>query len=206
MPITFPVSTRTLVIHHGSNIHVYYPQVNRMKDTTLANHIKQLIIKDTQTLINLQVGNMPSTLEEMLGSYALKNNQRKVFSLTLTNYTYHEKAAHGMTFIKALTFDLTKEKKVNLADLFKPRSDYKQRLSKLVEEQIIARDVPLLGAFTGIKPDQDFYIADKTLVLFYQLYDITPYVYGFPMFPINIYDIQDIINKDGPLERLVENN
>ncbi|WP_255323435.1 RsiV family protein [Priestia megaterium] len=60
----------------------------------------------------------------------------------------------------------------------------------------------VLGEYKGIKPDQDFYIADKSLVLFYQLYDLTPYVYGIPYFPISIYAIQDIIEDESPLGQM----
>ena len=35
------------------------------------------------------------------------------------------------------------------------------------------------------------------------LYELTPSVYGFPMFPISVYDIQDIIDENGPLGRLI---
>ncbi|WP_337445661.1 RsiV family protein [Ornithinibacillus scapharcae] len=68
------------------------------------------------------------------------------------------------------------------------------------------RDIQLIEDFTEISPNQDFYIADKSLVIYFQLYEITPYVYGFPMFPISVYQIQDIIREDGPLGRMAENN
>ena len=56
--------------------------------------------------ISQQVGDMPTTVEEMLGLYEIKNNQRQVLSLSISNYTYHQQAAHGMTVIQSLTFDL----------------------------------------------------------------------------------------------------
>ena len=49
-------------------------------------------------------------------------------------------------------------------------------------------------------------MADKALVIYFQLYDITPYVFGFPMFPISVYEIQDIIDENGPLGRMAVNN
>ena len=60
----------------------------------------------------------------MIGEFEIKNNQRQVLSLSLSNYTYHYHAAHGMTYIKSLTFDLQKEKQCKLKDLFKPGSNY----------------------------------------------------------------------------------
>lgn len=205
MAISFPVDVRTLKISSGPKRNVYYPQVANMQNVGLQRMINQAIVNQTQQLIDEQVGEMPTEVEEMIGSYEIKNNQRNVLSLSLSNYTYHHHAAHGMTFIKSLTFDLEKGKQCTLRDLFKQGSNYVQRLSALIREQIEQRQIQTLGDFTTIRPDQDFYIADKTLVVYFQLYEITPYVFGFPMFPISVYDLQDIINEDGPLGRLAEN-
>ncbi|MGN7479346.1 DUF3298 domain-containing protein [Solibacillus silvestris] len=164
------------------------------------------ITEQVKELISQQIGNMPTTVDQMLGLYEIKNNQRQVLSLSLSNYTYHQHAAHGMTYIQSLTFDLEKERICTLGDLFKPGSDYVKRISDLVELQIQARDIPLLGEFTGIQPNQDFYIADKALVIYFQLYEITPYVVGLPMFPISVFDLIDIIDETGPLSRMAVNN
>lgn len=206
MPVSLPVSIEPRMISNGPKQVVYYPKVVRMRSRNFQRTINRTIVAETQKLIHEQVGNMPSTVEEMQGSFEIKNNQREVLSLSLSNYTYHAHAAHGMTFIRSLTFDLEKEKICSLKDLFKPGSDYVKRLSDLVAAQIKERDIPLLGEFTGIRPDQDFYIADKALVIYFQLYEITPYVAGFPMFPISVFDLQDIIEESGPLGRMAVNN
>lgn len=206
MPNSFPVQIRTHQVSAGPNKIVYYPQVILMNNYLIQNYINQTIIKETQGLIDQQVGETPSTVAEMLGTYEIKNNQRDVLSLTLTNYTYHDKAAHGMTYKRSLTFDIKTGKRYELKDLFKSDSNYIERLSTIIKEQIKARNIQLIEDFTLISPNQDFYIADKTLVIYFQLYDITPYVFGFPMFPISVYEIQDIIREDGPLGKMVENN
>ncbi|MEO4052345.1 DUF3298 domain-containing protein [Solibacillus sp. CAU 1738] len=206
MSISFPVSIQTMNVYSDQQKVVYYPQVCSMQNLELEKYINRLIVRETQQLIDKQVGNMPTIVQEMLGSYEIKNNQRNVLSLSLSNYTYHYHAAHGMTYIKSLTFDLQKGVYCQLKDLFKPGSDYVRRLSLLIHEQIKQRNIQLLEDFTVIRPDQDFYIADKVLVIYFQLYEITPYVEGFPMFPISVYDIQDIIDEEGPLGRMAQNN
>jgi len=205
MPIILPVNIKTASISGGPNKRVIYPQVIDMQNLQTEKLINRTIVNQTQELINQQVGNMPTTVEEMLGLYEIKNNQRNVLSLSLSNYTYHYHAAHGMTYIKSLTFDLEKAKSFELKELFKPGSDYIQRLSTIIKEQIVERKIQLITDFTEIKPNQDYYIADKSLVIYFQLYDITPYVFGFPMFPISIYDIQEIIDEKGPLGRMAVN-
>ncbi len=205
MPNTLPIKVNSAKTSSGPNKTVLYPQVV-MRNKQLQWFINETISKQTQQLIDQQVGNMPTAVAEMLGSYEIKNNQRQVLSFSLSNYTYHDHAAHGMTYIKSLTFDLNKGKLCELKDLFKPGSDYIQKLSALIQAQIKLRDIQLINEFTAIKPNQEFYIADKVLVIYFQLYDITPYVFGFPMFPISVYDIQDIIDENGPLGRMAVND
>ena len=76
-------------------------------------------------------------------------------------------------------------------------------LSEKIKKQIKERDIPVLGEFNKIRIDQDYYIADLSLVIFFQLYEITPYVYGIPYFPISIYEIEDIIDDNGPLGKML---
>ncbi|GGA71747.1 hypothetical protein GCM10008025_14520 [Ornithinibacillus halotolerans] len=194
------------MISSGPDIVVYYPIVFNMDDKALEQYINQSIIEETQKLINKQISEMDTPIVSMVGTFEIKNNQRDVLSITLTNYAYHDKAAHGMTYIVSLTFDLEKGKKCELADLFKPGSNYVERTSELIKEQIRVREISLINEFTEISPNQQFYIADKTLVIYFQLYDLTPYVFGFPMFPISVYDLQDIIDEEGPLGRMAQNN
>lgn len=201
-----PVQTHTICISLGNNQIVYYPQVNLSGNDIWQYKINATISDQVRELIWIQIGNMPTTVEEMLGLYEIKNNQRLVLSFSLSNYTYHYMAAHGMTYIKSLTFDLEQEKICTLADLFLPESNYVEVISRIVKKQIEQRDIPLLDGFTEIRPDQDFYIADKSLVIYFQLYEITPYVVGFPMFPISVFDLEDIIVPNGPLAKMAINN
>lgn len=206
MPITLPAEIQTFVIGNDSNQTVYYPHVSLKDNHNLQYMINRDIIQKTQQLIDQQAADAPSSLVEMLGYYEIKNNQRDVLSFTFSNYAYHYQAAHGMTYINSLTYDLQKQTSCTLEDLFKPNSNYTERLSALIREQIKQRDIPVINEFEGIAPNQDYYIADKTLVIYFQLYELAPYAFGFPMFPISVYAIQDIIDEEGPLGRLAENN
>lgn len=205
MAINFPAGIKTMTISTGPTKVVYYPRVTGMQNRQLQDLINSTIVKENQQLITQQTGAMDTTVVDLYGYYEIKNNQRDVLSLSLSNYVYHYHAAHGMTVIKSLTFDLQKGKQVSLKDLFKLGSDYVKRLTELISIQIKQRDIPLLVDFKAIRPDQDFYIADKALIIYFQLYEITPYAYGFPMFPISVYDLQDIIDENGPLGRMAVN-
>lgn len=206
MPQSLPVHIKPMQVSYGKDIQVIYPHVFGMRDRGMERFINQNIVDETQQLINMQIAEMPTTLVEMDGSFEIKNNQRDVLSLSLYNYAYHYQAAHGMTYIKSLTFDLKNKSRCSLSELFKPGSNYVDRLSELINEKIQERDIGTFEDMVKILPDQDFYIADKALVIYFQLYEITPYVFGFPMFPLSVYAIQDIINEDDPLGRMAENN
>jgi hypothetical protein len=123
-------------------------------------------------------------------------------SLTLSNYAYSYHMAHGFTIVKSLTFDINTGKSYALADLFKPGSDYIAVLSQSVALQLKQRSLPLLNGFHIIHPNQDYYLADKALVLYFQLYEITPYYVGFPMFPISVYDLLSTAAEPGPISVL----
>lgn len=200
------------MFHLPATIHTYriaapgvmidYPAVVGLHNHQVQEHINRTIAHQVQLLRQEQQKYQTGTYTEMTGHYEIKTNERGILSLTLSNYAYSQHMAHGFTIVKALTFNLLTGKLYTLADLFKPGSNYVAVLSGLVSQQIKQRDLPLLNGFTAIKPDQDFYLADKSLMIFFQLYEITPYYVGFPMFPINVYDVLSIAAEPGPLSDL----
>lgn len=197
-PENLPVPVRT-VPYVTPQVQIYYPQVYGMTQLQVEARINQAIAAQTRRLIQEQNRYQTEGQTTMTGSYELKTNERGVLSLTQYNYAYTPPMAHGMTLLGSLTFDVRTGKVYTLKELFKPGSNYVERISRIIEAQIKMRDIPLLDDFKGIRPDQDFYIADKCLVIYFQLYEITPYVFGFPMFPISVYELQDIVEENGPL-------
>ncbi|MCX7922998.1 MAG: DUF3298 and DUF4163 domain-containing protein [Clostridia bacterium] len=199
----FPVQ---IVTHRlvRPNLDVYYPAVTGLGIPAVHQRINTAIFNLVQKLISDQ-GYYQNPQMQVTGYYELKTNERGILSLDMENYAYAPMAAHGLTVIKSLTFDTQTGKQYQLGELFKPGSNYVKVLSDIIQKQITQRQVPLLTEFTQIAPNQDYYIADKTLVVYFQLYELTPYVYGFPMFPISVYDLQDIITDNGPLGRMATN-
>ncbi|WP_343271592.1 DUF3298 and DUF4163 domain-containing protein [Lentibacillus songyuanensis] len=201
-----PVSTQTMVVQQ-QGVTIHYPQVFGLQNPTAEQRINQSITKLTQSLINQQYQQQgANSFDEMIGTFEIKTNERNVLSLTLSNYAIAYHHANGLTIMKSLTFDTQTGKSYTLKELFKPHSDYVSVLSKLVKKQIADRNIPILDTFQEIAPDQDYYIADKALVLYYQPIEITPHYFGFPMFPISVYSIQDIIDENGPLGRMATNS
>lgn len=150
-------------------------------------------------------GSLEDPRAEMKGWFELKTNEKGVLSLSLFNYAYTG-GTHGVTLQHSYTFDIVSGKSYSLADLFKPGSAYVKYLSDLVRAQIESRQIATLEPFRTILPNQPFYIADRALVIYFPLFELTPYAFGFPYFPISVYDIADIINPTGPLAVMAVND
>lgn len=203
---TLPVSIQ-IMVHKQQGFTIYYPQVFGLQNTNVQQSINQTIFQLMQFLMQQQYQQQgTNNFTEMIGSFEIKTNERNILSLSLSNYAFAYQHANGLTLMKSLTFDTITGKSYKLKDLFKPNSNYVEVLSKIVQKQINERNIQLLGTFSQISPNQDFYIADKSLVLYFQLFEITPHYVGFPMFPISVFELQDIIAENGPLGRMAENN
>lgn len=198
--LRLPVGIRSIP-YMTPTISVYYPQVYGLLD--INNQIK--INRDIHRLLFEVIAMLkqPELITYISGMYEIKTNERDVLSLTL-NYLGDFRGAHPVTVVKALNTDVTTGKNYQLKDLFKPNSNYVAILSEMIEEQIKERDIPLLGEFQGIRPDQDYYIADKSLIIYFQQVEISPYYVGFPYFVIPIYDIWDIILDEGLLGKMIQ--
>ncbi len=191
------------IFRHSPKISIYYPYVFGLPNPHAEFLINQKIVATLNAML-IERAFYDESLIEMVGEFEIKTNERQILSLTLTVYSFTG-GAHGMTLVKALSFNVTTGKHYELKDLFLPDSDYVKRLSEIIKPKIEEWDIPILefDEFTQIREDQDFYLADHSLVIYFQLYEISPYVAGFPYFPIPILDIQDIIQPKGPLEILL---
>lgn len=199
-----PVSIQTMVIQYNG-IKIYYPQVVGLVNLAVQQKINKKIYETVQALWQNQFDQQGADkFQEMLGTFEIKTNERNVLSLLFTNYAYAAYHAHGLTLVKSLNFDVKTGKNYQLHELFQSNSDYKKVLTRNVKQQIQERNIDVFeDKEVMVSSNQDYYIADKALVLFYQLYEITPYYVGIPMFPISVYELEDIIRKGTPLERML---
>ncbi len=198
----FPVSIRTEKLQNTpQQATVFYPVIDNLENKQAEFKINEAIV----TLLNQMLIDQDyysRDLVELIANFEIKNNQRGVLSLNLIVYSFTG-GAHGMTFVKSLTFDAKTGKKFSLSELFKPGSDYINKLSIIIVDDIKKWNVDVIEPFKEIQPNQDFYIADTSLVIYFQLYELAPYYWGFPYFPIAILNIQDIIQPNGPLDKMM---
>ena len=177
---------------------IKYPYVLDMSNHELQNKINQLI-KD-QSGIDYK-GRPNETFRQ---DYDVMLNKNGILSILNQSDMYMEGAAHGLSMRSTINIDMTDGKLYALSDLFKPGVDYKSKLNTMIKKKLAEDNIPLLREFEGIGDKQEYYLTDKELVVYYQLYDYTPYAYGFLEFYIPYGDIADIIEKKGPIGRMLE--
>jgi len=173
---------------------VEYPVVEDLLNKNVKQYINSVLMSIVNTLIE-QTDYYQNPITEVTGRYYIRTNGKGILSISIEMYWFSG-GAHGMTVLKSVTFDVATGRIYRLQDLFKENSDYVKRLTDIIKRQIQERDVPVIVDFTSIEPDQDFYIENATLVIYFQLYELAPYAYGFPTFKIPTQEIEDILRKD----------
>lgn len=127
-------------------------------------------------------------------TYEVKYNRQGLLSIVFSDYQYGG-GAHGLTVQSSYTFDLKTGTEYELKDLFKVGSDYVSLISNEVKKQMEERDMTvLLNPFHSIKADQDFYLTDNAVTVYFQAYEYLPYAYGIPEFPIDFSILEEWLN------------
>jgi len=178
---------------------VKYPQVE-LHNYLVQAHINDLIKEQVFYLIP---GDGCEVYEEIYGTYKIGVNKNSVLSVVLDVYTFRWHAANGLDVQKSVTASLQTGESYSFESLFKPGSNYKEVIDRIILKQIKEREIPTIGDFPGVSPNQEYYLTDKALVVYYQEIQFTPHYVGIPEFPIPYTDIEDIVRKDGPIGRLM---
>lgn len=183
-------------------IDLSYPVVTGLPNPIVEQRIN-LMIQDQIYQLFRQEGYVEDRTKSFWGTYKIRANKNGVLSLSIELYDYAKGAAHGMTFLKSQTFDLHTGKMYSFLELFKKGSNYQQIITDIVKREIKGKDIPLIADYNGVTDEQEYYLTDQTLVVYYQLYEYTPYAYGIPEFPIPYTALQSVVNPLGPIPKLM---
>lgn len=177
-----------------------YPKVVNLSSQSLTRRINATI-RDTarQAIPDFDPGTPIITASSQ---YTTPLNQQSILSLRFEDYLYPEMAASGATGVSSVTLDLRTGEVYRFRDLFKPGSGYQVLLNQIIMQQITARQIPLLKPFTGIGPDESYYLTPDSLVIYYQPIVYTPAYFGVLEFQIPYSQIIPIIDPNGPIGRI----
>ncbi len=134
--------------------------------------------------------------------YEVKKSNDKILSMLIKYYKYSG-GAHGSYYYVPYNVDLTSGTVFILKDIFNEDSNYQQVISDEIKKQIkqlnkeqnLPEDSTQLYAFNKIGESQKFYVQDDSIVIFFDLYDIAPYVAGIPEFSINKEVLNNLLNE-----------
>jgi hypothetical protein len=190
--------------YQKAGMKISYPLLTHLPNPSFQKRCNQKIIETVQSMIKLQTRTQQSSKYEMNGDFAIKTNERGVFSVQLTNRATSTMFNIGYTIVTTLTFNGVRNEWYELRDLFAPNVNYVFEISKHIQQQIKSRALPTLQPFRTINPNQNFYLADKILVIYFPMYQLFPADFGIPMFPIHLYELQSIALSSGPIPLLLQ--
>lgn len=173
------------------------PQILDGNDEKKLNLINNVIINDimpkaeeaektAKEYYGMEGQEKPRFPFEVYSRYTLGIDNSSIISLYNDYYEYLG-GAHGMTTRTSYTIDKEKETLLTLKELFAPGYSYIDTINKSIKEEIEKKPEDYFNSgreFKGINENQSFYIEGDKLVIYYQLYDIAPYVFGIPEFKI----------------------
>ena len=198
---------RTIEQGHAN---VNYPEVVELLPANLNARYKDAVERINQTIerfvrmMMLENGATNPDLGEMAGTYKVTLNRNGVLSIRFENFSNIRNAAHPVTIVRGLTFNLRTGNTVDIASLFESGRGHRLIISNEVRRQAKIRDIPLTSEFTRINDDQEYYLTDKALVVFFQRGDIAAGAAGVLEFPIPYTMLANIIDRQcilGPVIR-----
>ncbi|SET33349.1 protein of unknown function [Natronincola peptidivorans] len=183
-------------------IGVTYPDIIGLENKEAQKEINALIQEEIYRMI-IEQGFEEDYTKEIWGDYKVKYNKNNLFSILIYINSYSKGAAHGLTAVKGINVDLCTGRSYQLMDLFMKDSNYISTINEIINHQIMKRKVPLLIEFETIDKKQDFYLKEEALVVFFQIYEYTPYDFGIPEFEIPYTEIQDCFDTKGPAKAII---
>jgi len=182
------------------DINAQVPKLSGMADREFENSLNAEYEKRSDEWIEEF---MASTREGIKGEFKLeqsvKRNTEDFISIVNEIYTYAG-GAHGATAWIADNIDVSSGSKIRLADLFSKESDYREVLNRIMQEMVEADseeysdlwELPVISD----KQEEDFYIEDDKLVIYYHPYELSYYARGFVKFPIGFDYIQSYLKEE----------
>lgn len=182
------IETRTIEKNiPEASIKVEYPQVSGLRSKEAERKINALLQSRAENFVQASLKeakeNQPSpngSPYEYLGNYTVTYNRGGLLSILEQTYAYTG-GAHGISFREGLTFRLSDGKLLTLDEVLRANPGFRSIVDPAIAKQLQATE-GYFGGFETIGNNPDFYLKENGVVIFFQLYDYLPYVFGFPEF------------------------
>ncbi|WCK54478.1 DUF3298 and DUF4163 domain-containing protein [Aneurinibacillus sp. Ricciae_BoGa-3] len=169
---------------------ITYPKFEGIKNSKVQNTLNTLFLAHAQTVkasaVKLnqeaQGSYSPEAKLSVETQYAVKRNKNGIVSAVFTDYSYTG-GAHGMYDKVAYTVDANSGRIYQLKDLFKKGTNYTAVINAEIRAQLkTQKEYFWQTPFKGIPANQRYYLTNQGIVIYFGLYEYTPYVNGMPEF------------------------
>ncbi|MCX7970016.1 MAG: DUF3298 and DUF4163 domain-containing protein [Negativicutes bacterium] len=214
LAVTAAVSAHAVTVvsydFSGPFINCSVPQINGMANKDAQQAVNQFLLNQVQpelTAFQQSLVKDPANADPKSpwqgnlcfeSSYSVKFQRSFLLSIVQDEYWFSG-GAHGMAVRKAANINTETGHIYSLDQLFKPGSDWLKVLNAAIAGQIAVRSDSSEYKFNGITSREQFYLIDEGLVVYFQPYEIGPWVLGMPKFVIPWYDLHDLVNDNLPL-------
>lgn len=177
----------TMVTVKDGNLEMEYPEVH-VSDARVAKTINKAIKNDVNNFAKaIKASNeIAPTIGKL--TYEVELNDWYLLSMKVSRYTYHDRAAHGMTVVDGNTFSLLNGQLFTMKD-FEDLSKVAMKNIDVYDVNHINRaiavaaargDIVLYPDFKGITemPGQFYLDKDTNVHVLFQQYEIAPYSSG----------------------------
>lgn len=184
---------KNIINKNGNNETIVYPQLDGIENKKIQDKIN-LFLKGKFNI------DYKSEDEEVFSiSYRLQFNKNNIINIIENTYSYYKGAAHGNSNRNSIILNMDTGEDYILEDLFIKNSNYNSLISQNIIEQIKKSDIEFIEEFKIIDKNEQFYLDDEGIVIFFPPYKYTPYAAGYIEFKIPYKELDTIINKDSEL-------
>ena len=211
----------------GYAVNAEYPQVEGAEEfNRLAAAFVAKEVADFKTEAGREPGEKdyaPDAAEDSLNvRYTMRLLTAELLSVEFAMDYYEHGAAHPSHGFHVINYDAKAGRRLELADLFKPGSDYLKRVSEVAVAQLRRWNKdsaeysggdgqPYLSdpEFTrGAAPEaenfQSWTLTPKGLVVTFDYYQLGAYAAGAPTVVLPYAELKDVLRTDGPLAPLLK--
>lgn len=180
------------------------------EDSLLFSFSKQYFSDYYNSNIDIYDGGYSFNWEKTVSSM-VSMNRDGILVYRIDNYGYTG-GAHGLGISRFLVFDLFEMTQLSLHDIFIP--GFEDELRKLLERKFRMnyflgdeQSLTEAGLFeNNIYPSENYYLTANGIGFFYNPYELAPYSMGAIYIFLSFEDLEHILKKGSPLQRIQARN
>lgn len=171
---------------------IKYPVISNMENKEIEQSLNK-IIKE-KFCVNAKSTEEDEEFKATLNTdYEITKQTDELISIKIFSSIFMEGAAHPSNTLEGLTLNMTTGKEIELKDLFKQDADFNKVLNGILKEKVTKLDFELFEEYKGLETQQEFYLTDESLIIFYVEGVYTPHAVGPLELKVEYKEIEKIL-------------